>query len=229
MVGRRRHRVEARRLERPVKRSQVRRTLLSRGAARAASDPGDSEQRQSKPAEPMHAPTLTASAVRLAPRSSRTSRRATHQDSEALGRLGALLMEVHYGFDRRRFLAPGEDAASRYGQFVVSHLHDPSSAVFVAELDGALVGYCYAGIEPLSWKELRDEAGFIHDLAIEPTVRRRGVGKALVEAAIEWFRGQDQARVMLWTSPAIDAARDLFERSGFRPTMIEMTRELRSQ
>ena len=156
-------------------------------------------------------------------------RRATHQDSEALGRLGALLMEVHYGFDRRRFLAPGEHTTSGYGRFLVSQLQDSSAAVFVAELDGAVVGYCYAGIEPLSWKELRDEAGFIHDLATEPTERRRGVAKALVEAAIEWFRGHDQARVMLWTSPANDAARDLFERAGFRSTMIEMTRELRSQ
>ena len=155
-------------------------------------------------------------------------RRAVLDDSEALGRLGALLMDVHYNFDRRRFLAPGEDAASGYARFLVSQLRDPDCAVFVAELDGSIVGYCYAGVEPLSWKELRDEAGFIHDLALDPSARRRGVGKALVDAAIEWFRERNQARVMLWTSPANDAARQLFEQSGFRPTMIEMTRELRS-
>ena len=155
-------------------------------------------------------------------------RRASLDDSEALGRLGALLMDVHYNFDRRRFLAPGEDAASGYARFLVSQLRDPACAVFVAELDGSIVGYCYAGVEPLSWKELRDEAGFIHDLALDPSARRRGAGKALVDAAIEWFRERNQARVMLWTSPANDAARQLFEQSGFRPTMIEMTRELRS-
>lgn len=155
-------------------------------------------------------------------------RRAVLDDSEALGRLGALLMDVHYNFDRRRFLAPGEDAAAGYARFLVSQLRDPDCAVFVAELDGRIVGYCYAGVEPLSWKELRDEAGFIHDLALDPSARRRGVGKALIDAAIEWFRERNQARVMLWTSPANDAARQLFEQSGFRPTMIEMTRELRS-
>jgi ribosomal protein S18 acetylase RimI-like enzyme len=154
-------------------------------------------------------------------------RRATDQDGEALGRLGAMLMEAHYAFDRDRFLAPGEDAASGYARFLVSRLGDPSCAVFVAELEGAVVGYCYAGIEPLSWKELRDEAGFVHDLAVEPSTRRLGVGKALLEAAIEWFRERDQPRVLLWTSPANGAARELFERSGFRATMIELTRELR--
>lgn len=37
-------------------------------------------------------------------------RKATRADREVLGRLGALLMTVHYNFDRRRFLAPGEAA-----------------------------------------------------------------------------------------------------------------------
>ena len=30
--------------------------------------------------------------------------------------------------------------------------------MLVAEVDGAVVGYVYAGIEPLSWKELRTSA-----------------------------------------------------------------------
>jgi hypothetical protein len=34
------------------------------------------------------------------------------------------------------------------------------------------VGYIYAGLEPLSWKELRDEAGFIHDVVLAEEARR---------------------------------------------------------
>lgn len=153
-------------------------------------------------------------------------REATRADSASLGRLGALLMDVHYNFDRRRFLDPGTDAASGYARFLISQLGDPDSVILVAELDGAVIGYCYAGIEPLSWKELRDEAGFIHDLALDPTARRRGAGRALMLAAIEWFRGRKMARVMLWTSTSNAAARALFEQAGFRPTMTEMTLEL---
>ena len=153
-------------------------------------------------------------------------RNATDADRDALGRLGALLMDVHYGFDRRRFLAPGKNAASGYARFLASQLRDPDSVVFVADLDGRVVGYCYAGIEPLSWKELRDEAGFIHDLALDPGARRQGAGRALMNAALEWFRGRNITRVMLWTSPSNTAARQLFERAGFRPTMIEMSLEL---
>ena len=117
-------------------------------------------------------------------------RKATRADSEALGRLGALLMTVHYNFDRRRFLAPGENAAAGYARFLASQIDDPDSVILVAEIDGAVAGYCYAGIEPLSWKELRDEAGFVHDLALDPAARRRGAGRGLLAAAIEWFRSR---------------------------------------
>jgi ribosomal protein S18 acetylase RimI-like enzyme len=151
---------------------------------------------------------------------------ATAADQDALGRLGALLMTVHYDFDRRRFLEPSGDAAAGYARFLVSQLRRDDSVIFVAEIDDAVAGYCYAGIEPLSWQELRDEAGFVQDLALDPSARRQGAGRALMHAAIAWFRQRKMNRVMLWTSPANTAARQLFEQAGFRPTMTEMTLDL---
>ena len=153
-------------------------------------------------------------------------RKATRGDAEALGRLGALLMDVHYNFDRRRFLEPGTDAAPGYRRFLLSQLNDPETVILVAEVDGKVAGYCYAGIEPLSWKELRDTAGFIHDLALDPSARRKGAGRALTNAAIDWCRDRGMTRVMLWTSTANEAARLLFEQAGFRPTMTEMTMDI---
>jgi ribosomal protein S18 acetylase RimI-like enzyme len=153
-------------------------------------------------------------------------RKASGDDREALGRLGVLLMDVHFNFDRRRFLEPGANASAGYARFLVSQLDDPDSVIFVAEDDGIVVGYCYAVIEPMSWKELRDEAGFISDLALDPAARRQGAGRRLVDAAIQWFRDRKLARVMLWTSTQNAAARELFASAGFRPTMTEMTLEL---
>ena len=153
-------------------------------------------------------------------------REATIADAGALGRLGALLMSVHFNFDRRRFLDPGPDAAAGYAEFLMSQLDDADAVIFVAEHEDVVVGYCYAGIEPLSWKELRDEAGFIHDLALDPDARRQGAARQLIQAAVDWFRARKIARVMLWTSTANAPARQLFERAGFRPTMTEMTMEL---
>ena len=153
-------------------------------------------------------------------------RRATRADIPALGRLGALLLRTHYEFDRQRFIAPGEDSERGYGWFLGTQLRDDAAVVFVAERAGVVVGYAYAGLEPQSWKELRDAAGFIHDVAVDENERHGGAGTALMEAAIAWLREKGAPRVVLWTAERNPGAQRLFDRLGFRRTMIEMTREL---
>lgn len=153
-------------------------------------------------------------------------RRATVDDAAALGRLGALLLRAHYEFDRQRFMAPGRHPEAGYGAFLTSQLDDEDVIVFVAEREGAVIGYVYAGLEPRSWKELRDACGFIHDVAVEEAGRRSGAATALVEAAAGWLRSRGAPRVVLWTADRNEAAQRLFDRLGFRRTMVEMTREL---
>lgn len=160
-----------------------------------------------------------------------TIRRAEERDVPALGRLGAALMRAHYAFDDRRFLPPGDAPESGYAWFLGTQLRATGTLLMVAEQAGTdrdpeIVGYVYAGIEPLSWKELRDEAGFVHDLLVTPDARRGGVGQRLLDAAIAWLRDQGMPRVVLWTAAPNDTARRMFEGRGFRSTMIEMTLEL---
>ncbi len=84
-------------------------------------------------------------------------RSATAADLPVLGHLGALLMRVHHDFDAQRFLSPGTDPERGYAWFLGRQIEDKDCLVLVAELDGDVIGYVYAAIEPLSWKELRDE------------------------------------------------------------------------
>ncbi len=137
-------------------------------------------------------------------------------------------MRTHYAFDARRFLSPDDGAEAGYSSFLGSQLEEPDAIVMVAEIDGAVAGYVYAGVEPLSWKELRDEAGFIHDLLVSEEARSRGAGQLLLDGAIAWLRDRGMPRVVLWTAAPNDGAQRLFERRGFRPTMVEMTLELSS-
>ncbi|MEP6783119.1 MAG: GNAT family N-acetyltransferase [Acidobacteriota bacterium] len=153
-------------------------------------------------------------------------RRAQAHDVPELGELGASLMRTHYAFDALRFLEPGQGAEKGYANFLQSQLDDDDSAVFVAAQRDHIVGYVYAAIEPLSWKELRDECGYIHDLLVINAVRRTGVGEAMLDAAIDWLREQGMPRVVLGSAAQNEAAKRLFERRGFRATMIEMTLEL---
>ena len=154
-----------------------------------------------------------------------TIRRAGEQDLEAVGRLGARLLRDHHEFDPLRFMAPRGNTEEGYAWFLGTQLQRDDAVVFVAERDGQVVGYVYAGIEPQSWKELREEAGFIPDVYVDRDARRCGVATALLEAAAAWLAGRGMPRIVLWTAAPNDAARRLFERLGFRHTMSEMTRE----
>jgi GNAT superfamily N-acetyltransferase len=153
-------------------------------------------------------------------------RPATKDDVPALGRLGASLMRLHHAFDNQRFLAPSGNPEDGYGRFLAGQLRDADATVFVADRAGEVVGYIYAGLEPLSWKELRDAAGFIHDVVVAEPHRAGGVASALIETASLWLKAKGAPRVMLWTAERNHAAQRLFEQAGFRRTMIEMTREL---
>lgn len=155
-----------------------------------------------------------------------TIRLATPADVPALGRLGALLMRAHYEFDPQRFMDPGTDPAEGYAWFLGKQLKDDDSVIFVADDGGTVVGYVYAALEPISWKELRDACGFIHDILVEESSRRAGTATALMNAATEWLRERGAPRVILGTADKNERAQRLFTKLGFRRTMVEMTREL---
>ena len=143
-----------------------------------------------------------------------------------MGRLGAMLVNEHHRFDPRRFIQPLPQLPKRYGEFLVSRIGRPEMVVLVAEDDGDVVGYCYAGMEGNDYMALRGPAGVIYDLVVDPADRREGIGSALMDAAFAALRRLGAPRVLLFTAEKNHIAQAMFERSGFRRTMIEMTREL---
>lgn len=151
-------------------------------------------------------------------------RRATRADEAALGRWGGALMRQHHELDPQRFVsAPNPEAG--YGRFLVSQLDEPECVVLVAERAGEVVGYAYGALEPMSWKDLRAPCGYLHDVFVDPAARRTGTGERLARAAMEWLESQGAPRVVLMSAARNEAAQRLFERMGFRRTMVEMTRE----
>jgi ribosomal protein S18 acetylase RimI-like enzyme len=153
-------------------------------------------------------------------------RRATPADLATLGRLGALLVSTHHEFDPERFIAATSRTARGYASFLGSQLEEPEVAVLVAEENGAVIGYAYAGVEDSDWMALRGPAGVLHDVVVEPEHRGRGVGRLLLDAALTFLRSRGAPRVVLWTAARNASAQRLFASAGFRDTMFEMTREL---
>ena len=154
-----------------------------------------------------------------------TIRPAAPGDTQALGRLGALLVEVHHHFDRDRFIAPTPQTAAGYGGFLARQLKRKDTVVLVAEEDAAVIGYAYAALEGDDWLTLRGPAGVIYDLIVDPAHRKQGVGVRLLNEAIGALQRLGAPRAMLSTAAPNAVAQRLFTNAGFRPTMIEMTRE----
>jgi ribosomal protein S18 acetylase RimI-like enzyme len=153
-------------------------------------------------------------------------RPATSADISTIGRLGALLVRAHHDFDPKRFIPATSRTAEGYGSYLGSQLQEPDIVVLVAEQNGEVVGYTYAGIEGTDYMALRGPAGALYDIVVDPEQRGRGVGRALLDATLDELKARGAPRVVLSTAERNEPAQRLFERAGFRRTMIEMTREL---
>ncbi len=155
-----------------------------------------------------------------------TVRRATPADLPVLGRLGALLVRTHHEFDPRRFIQAAPRTEQMYASFLGSQLHDPDVVLLVAERDGQVLGYTYAALEGYDYMALRGPAGVLHDILVDPTERGQGIGRLLLEATVAALAERGAPRVVLATAARNEGGQRLFARAGFRPTMIEMTREV---
>ena len=75
--------------------------------------------------------------------------------------------------------------------------------------DGPLAGYAFASVAA--------DEGEILNLAVEPGVRRRGLGQDLLDALLAMLRREGVGIVHLEVRESNAAAMRLYERAGFRP------------
>jgi GNAT superfamily N-acetyltransferase len=155
-------------------------------------------------------------------------RRARAVDLPTLARFASAMAELHIGFDSRRFIVPdGGEAA--FAEFFRLELDRPETVLLIAEDEQGTVGYAFVRMENASLEELRGPGAWLHDLYVKSGARGVGVGRLLVESAKDVAREFGSASLMLGMSPHNGPARRLFERLGFRPTMIEMRVEFNSE
>ena len=116
-----------------------------------------------------------------------TIRTVAEQDWFRVGELSELLVRMHYELDNSRFVHPDTLRSHDYVARVRDEIGRGVAMVHVADDDGRVIGYVFAGIEPESWKELRHEAGYIHDVVVDPAFRGIGTGRALIASALDWL------------------------------------------
>ncbi len=90
----------------------------------------------------------------------------------------------------------------------------PSQAIFVAEdAEGRLCGLLTVGHQSGLWHS--GPSAFIQELVVDRAVRRQGVGRALIEAAVNWARAVGSSEIGVSTEIDNLAAQAFYRRAGF--------------
>ncbi len=138
-----------------------------------------------------------------------TTRVATPADAAAIS---SLLLEFN-----QEVLSP-EDLGQRIEQA------QGLETVFLGELDGRMAGLLVLRTAPTlasaqDWAE-------ITELYVQPTSRRRGVGRALVDAALAYARHRGCTEVHLLVDPQNTPALSFYQVVGFHQDSWEMVQKL---
>jgi ribosomal protein S18 acetylase RimI-like enzyme len=129
-------------------------------------------------------------------------RRAGPEDAEAIGRL------LHDFNSEYGDFTPGP---GRLGQRI-GDLFDAGEVTVVLAGDGP-DGLALMRFRPSLWTETLD--CYLEELYVVPGKRGRGIGRALMERAMEIARAEGAAHIDLCTSEDDTAARALYEKLGF--------------
>jgi ribosomal protein S18 acetylase RimI-like enzyme len=132
-------------------------------------------------------------------------RRAGVEDAEAIGRM---LHDFNSEYDD---YTPGPEAmAKRIGELLAS------GDVLVLLGGEGPDGLALLRFRPSLWSESLD--CYLEELYVRPDLRGRGLGQALMEAAIETARAEGAGYMDLGTAETDTAARALYEKMGFSRT-----------
>lgn len=153
-----------------------------------------------------------------------TVRRANEKDARTIAGFAIKLFAQHRAYDTHRFaeIASVEGAENFYG----SQTKAENAAIFVAEFENKIVGFAYLQYEAMDYANLLENAVWLHDLYVDETVRGKSAGKLLVEKSIEVAKELGADKLMLSVAAKNAAAKEFFEKQGFKTTIVEMMFDL---
>lgn len=106
----------------------------------------------------------------------------------------------------------------------------PDTFVLLASLEGARIGYALVHVTPVretwiadTWAT-GDRVAELESISVLPEHRGRGVGTTLIEAVDRELESLGVADVVVGVLAGNDAAIRLYERSGYRPTWLYLSR-----
>jgi ribosomal protein S18 acetylase RimI-like enzyme len=153
-------------------------------------------------------------------------RDATAGDVAAVLPMVRQLCALHRGWDPAKY-SFREGIEEMYRGWLTARATDPRSVFLVADRTGrGPVGFLVGTVEREIPIYGLAEYGFVHDLWVEPDYRNEGAARQMVMLAVERFGAMGVRQIRLDTAARNEPARKLFESCGFRPSVVEMLREM---
>lgn len=119
-------------------------------------------------------------------------------------------VSIDRNIEREFGTVAGKDWRARKARDVRADCEVHPEGVFVAEEDGAVIGYITTRLDRFTG------IGRIPNLAVDEQYRARGIGSDLIRYAIEWMREQGMAMAKIETLAQNERGQALYPRFGFR-------------
>ena len=136
------------------------------------------------------------------------------------------LQDAEREFEPR--MPTGEEIADAYIPEMFSRCESSDGRVFVAEIDGEVVGYATI-LSRVTSEEISDgglEYGLIADLVTLSAYRKQGVAHALLDAAETFARERGTKWLRIGALAANQLALDIYDARGFSKLYVELEKEL---
>ena len=135
-------------------------------------------------------------------------------DREAVARLFADSERLHARLHPGYFRAEG-----RLDARLADALEGPARerAIYVVALESAVVGFVHVELLQPKPRQAIGTRGHIDTIVVDPTARRRGCGRALVDHAAAWARDRGAVELLLTVWAGNDEAERFYERIGLAP------------
>ena len=118
-------------------------------------------------------------------------------------------VSVEHGIDEKFGKIAGQDWRWRKARHVDEDVVAHAAGIFVAESGGEVLGYISTRLDRESGK------GRIPNLAVAANARGRGIGRGLIEHALEYFRAEGMALAVIETMASNPIGQSLYPSFGF--------------
>jgi len=122
---------------------------------------------------------------------------------------------------------PTEEVLANVVAYRREQFRDEDAAVFVAEREGRLVGYCHVECAETPPVFARGPEGNVNEVYVAPDHREDGIAGDLMDRAEAWAEDRDCEHVTLSVNADNETARRVYESRGYETRRHKMDKRLR--